>query len=187
MQLKKQKEKCVLVPSAAGGSTAGDSRSQRRSSSLWELLEKQRSSASFRCHNSLPACSEWTAPWPCVSTANPWRASYSWARKQVSKKVFLWFFFSPFFFFQALVQRGLVRAGLQGCPRQAAGSSCISSDLLRLPETSDCCPQHQQEQHVCGLPLPVHDCWYSQLPCFSVHKAHRNIKRNLNYSVYFCT
>lgn len=69
-----------------------------------------------------------------------------------------------FFFPQALVQGRPVCSGLQGGPRQAAGSSCLSSDLLRLPETSDCCPQHQQEQRVCRF-------HYSLPPVFELTRS----------------
>lgn len=67
-------------------------------------------------------------------------------------------------FLQALVQGRLVCSGLQGGPRQAAGSSCLSSDLLRLPETSDCCAQHQQEQRVCRF-------HYSLAPVFELARS----------------
>lgn len=55
---KKNKKNFACVSSAAGGYTAGDSRSQRCSRSLWELIEKQRCSASFRRHSNLPASPE---------------------------------------------------------------------------------------------------------------------------------
>lgn len=49
---------------------------------------------------------------------------------------------------QPLVQGRLVRAGLQGSPRQAARPSGVPQDLLRHPETADGRAQHQPEQHV---------------------------------------
>lgn len=52
---------------------------------------------------------------------------------------------SSFIIQQALVQGRLVRSGLQGSPRQATWSSRVSQDLLWYSETTDRCPQHQQE------------------------------------------